>query len=345
MRLSRMLTAALCGAVVWVAPAGAAGEGQAPLTLIHRFDLPKSITGHFDHFGVDPVGKRLFGTAVEHATVVVFDLGTGKMITEIHGVKEPRAVLYRADLGRLYVSDGGGALRVFDSTTYAPLKTFKIQVDADPIAFDAATERLFVVNGGEKAKHPYSEITVFDTREPKRIGNMRIDGIETEGMTIEQSGPRLFANNRDKNQVDVFDKNTLQHVATWPIKTAKKNTVSAIEESAHRLYVAGHQGQLVVMDSNTGKELQTLPIGEGADDISYDPSSKRIYVAGGGGQGSIDVLRMVDADHYESLGRVTTEPGAATGKLVAELGEYVVMVPATAQRAAQVLVYSVTPAK
>ena len=338
------LTLTLCGAALWGAAAGAAGE-DAPLTLVHRFDLPKTITGHFDHFAVDPGGKRLFGTAVEHATIVVFDFGTGKMITEIRGVKEPRAVVYRADLGRLYVSDGSGAMRVFDSTTYAPLKTIEIQVDADPVAYDPATQRLFVVNGGEKAKHTYSNITAFDTNVPKQIGDMRVDGIEVEGMTIEQSGPRLFANNRDKNQIDIFDKITFKHLATWPVSTAKKNTVSVLDESAHRLYVAGHQGQLVVMDSATGQELQTLSIGDGADDISFDAKTKRIYVTGGGGAGSIDVFRAIDADHYVALGRVATAPGAATGRLVPELGEYVVMAPAAKDRSALVLVYSVAAAR
>jgi len=48
------------------------------------------------------------------------DFGRGKLIKEIAGVQEPRAVLYRSDLSKLYVSDGGGALRIFDSNTFAP---------------------------------------------------------------------------------------------------------------------------------------------------------------------------------------------------------------------------------
>jgi DNA-binding beta-propeller fold protein YncE len=134
-------------------------QASAPVSLVHRFTLPGTLRGHFDHFTVDPVGKRLFGTAVEDQRVVVFDFEQGRVLKEIQGVHKPRAVLYRPDLTRLYVSDGGGALRVFDSNTFAPLKSFKICVDADPIAYDAATQRLLVVNGGEKAHH-----TAIDTR-------------------------------------------------------------------------------------------------------------------------------------------------------------------------------------
>ena len=69
---------------------------------------------------------------------------------------------------------------------------------------------------------------------------------------------------------------------------------------------------------------------------SYDAASRRIYVCGGGGSGSVDVFEQADADRYRSPGRITTQPGAATGRLVAETGEYLVMAPAHAGKPAQV---------
>jgi hypothetical protein len=341
MRILTALTVAIFAGVAPTVQAAGMTAAAQPLTLIHRYDLPDSIKGHFDHFAVDPAGKRLFGTAVEDRVVVVFDFGKGKMIKEIHGVDEPRAVVYRPDLGRLYVSDGAGALRIFDSNTFASLKTLKIAVDADPIAYDPGTKRLFVVNGGEKARHTYSSITVFDTTTASQIGEIQLDGLEIEGMTVETGGPRLFANNRGKNQLDIFNRYDFSKIAVWPVTRAKMNTVAALDESTHRLFVAGHQGRLVIFDSNSGKELQALPIGAGADDIAFDNASRRIYIAGGGGHGCIDVYKEIDADHYQSLGRVTTEPGAATARLIPELGEYVVMAPPQKGHPAQVLVFDV----
>lgn len=257
-------------------------EAVSPLTLLHRYKLPASIHGHFDHFAVDAAGKRLFGTAVENKFVVVFDLDKGVMTNAIKGIDEPRGVVYRSDLNRLYVSDGGGALRIFDSNSFKPVKTLKLLVDADPVAYDASTKRLFVVNGGEKAKHTYSNITVFDTTAGVQIGDMQVKGIEIEGMAVEKAGPRLFANNRDKNEIDIFDRHKLIQTATWPVTKCEKNTVMALDESTHRMFVACHKGTLVIVNLNTGKELQALPIGSGADDIPFDPSTKHIYVSGGG---------------------------------------------------------------
>lgn len=318
----------------------AQAQAAPPLHLIHRYQLPASIKGHFDHFAVDAKGMRLFGTAVEDKVLVVFDLNKGEMTHAVPGIEEPRGVVYRPELSRLYVSDGGGAVRIFDSNTFKLVKTLKVMVDADPVVYDAATKRMFVVNGGEKAKHTFSNITVFDTTTETEVGDIRVDGIETEGMAVEKSGPRLFSNNRDKNQIDVIDRNTLTKRATWPV-TGKKNTVMALDETTHRMFVACHQGQLVVMDLDSGKELQTLPIGGGADDISFDPKTKHIYVSGGAGKGWIDVYLEKDADHYQSLGRVESAPGAATGRLIPELGEYVTFVPAQKGDSAEVLVFAV----
>jgi hypothetical protein len=122
-KFNGVILAALClvfGSVSAI-PAETPTSGDV-LTLVHRYPLP-AIKGHFDHFAVDPQGKRLFGTAVEDKKLVIFDLSKGIMTHAIEGIEEPRAVLYRPDISRLFVSDGGGALRIFDSKTYAPIKT------------------------------------------------------------------------------------------------------------------------------------------------------------------------------------------------------------------------------
>jgi hypothetical protein len=38
-------------------------------------------------------------------------------------------------------------------------------------------------------------------------------------------------------------------------------------------------GQIVVFDTDSGKELQALPINKNIDDLAFDPTSKRLCVA------------------------------------------------------------------
>src|ERR1700676_1105841 len=106
---------------------GVAVRGQntshPPLKLEHTFKLPDNIKGHFDHFTVDVKGHRIFAAAVDYKALLVIDIATGKLIRSIP-MPVPRAVVYREDLDRIYVSEGGdGALRIYDGKTYKLLQT------------------------------------------------------------------------------------------------------------------------------------------------------------------------------------------------------------------------------
>src|SRR3984893_6774304 len=330
----------LVGAISLAISMGAAAAGQPPLLIEHKFDLPDTIKGHFDHFEVDPAGQRVFGTAVDAHQLLVINFNTGQLIKSIP-IDTPRGVVYREDLGRLYVTDGAGALRIYDSKSYALVKSLKTEVESDPIAYDPANGHVFAVNGGDKAGHKYSHITVFDSVAGRQIANIKVAGDEVEGVTIEANGPRLFANARALNQIAVINRETFKAMAIWPIKGAKLNTVAAMDEHTHRLFVACHEGNLLILDSDSGKQLQVLPIGQEADYIAFEPTSRKIFVSGGGGDGWVDVIKEDDGDHYRRLGEVTTEHGAATSHLVSALRKYIVLAPSSQNRPARFLVYKI----
>jgi len=63
---------------------------------------------------------------------------------------------------------------------------------------------------------------------------------------------------------------------------------------------------MIVMDSNTGKEVASLATVEGMDGVYFDAARGRIYVSGGRGfdTGCVVVYRQRDPDHYETLGEI-----------------------------------------
>jgi len=82
---------------------------------------------------------------------------------------------------------------------------------------------------------------------------------------------------------------------------------------------------MLISDSETGKVIGKLEIGGGADEMFYDPVHQRIYVCGG--DGFVDVIKQLDSDHYQSLGRVATGVLAKTALWVPELNRLYVAVP------------------
>ncbi|MGH9560757.1 MAG: YncE family protein, partial [Terracidiphilus sp.] len=134
----------------------------------------------------------------------------------------------------------------------------------------------------------------------------------------------------------VVDRWKNKMIGTWPVTMGKRNVAMALDEAHQRLFTGCRSGQIVVFDSNTGKELQSLPISEGVDDLTYDAASKRLYAAGGG---YVDVIGQVDADHYEVLGKVETGRLARTARLVPQLNRYFVAVPQSSSSNASIAVF------
>jgi DNA-binding beta-propeller fold protein YncE len=317
----------------------ARGAETAPLKLVQTITLPAAIKGHFDHFEVDLKGGRLFATPEGYKSVLVFDLKTGKLIHTIGGIGKSHAVLYREDLDRIYVTDGeAGDVKIFDGKTYDLLSSVKLLEDADSIGYDPATKYLYVDNGGGDVHQTYSMVSVVDTTAGKKVADIKVDGDTLEAMALETSSPKIYVNNKAKNQVEVVDRDKHEVIASWPVTKCKTNVAIALDEADHRLFVACRDGQISVFDTEAGKEVTTLPITKGVDDMKYDAASKRIYAAG---DGSADVYEQTDPDNYKLLGTVPTGPLGKTARLVPELNRYFVAVPGHETKSAKILVFEV----
>ncbi len=319
-----------------------AQEG-APLKLAHTIPLPGLKDGDFDHFAPDVDGHRLFLTGEENDKVLVFDTSTNKLIHTIEESKAPHAILYRGDLKKLFVVEGdASAVKVYDGDSYKPVSEIKVSVDADSIAYDPATQYLYVVNGGREAHTPYSLISVIDTNSSKKLRDIKINSNHVEAIVLEKSGPRMFMNITGNNAVGVMDRNKSALTATWPLPPGDKlNVAMALDEADQRLFVVTRNpGKLIVLNSDTGKVVTSVEAVGMVDDMAYDAKQKRIYVAG---DQFVDVFYQKDADHYDRLGRIPGSFRAKTGILVPELNRYYLAVPHHENQEAEVRVYEVQP--
>lgn len=317
----------------------ARSQESGPLTLVETLKLPAEVKGNFDHFAIDIKNNRLFCTPEGYKSVVVFDLKSGKLIHTIQGIEKPHAILYREDLNRLYVTDGeAGDLKIFDSSTYALLSSVKLLKDADSIGYDPVTKYLYIDNGGGDVHETYSMISIVDTTAGKKLADMKIDGDTLEAMALEKSSPRMYVNNRAKNQIDAIDRGTRQLVASWPITMSKTNVAMALDEANHRLFVGCRGGHIVVLDTLSGKELSALPITKGVDDVVYDADTRRVYASA---DGNVDVYEQTDPNSYKLLARVPTGPLGRTALLVPQLKRYFVAVPQHGTTSAEVLAFEV----
>jgi hypothetical protein len=124
----------------------------------------------------------------------------------------------------------------------------------------------------------------------------------------------------------------------WPLKGLRGNYPMQLDEKDHRLFtVTRKPPMLVVLDTETGKEVARLRTSGDSDDLFFDASRNRIYVAGG--QASISIYDMHDPDHYNLLERIPTTIGARTAYFFTTRDQLYLGVPAKEGQPAQVWAY------
>ena len=327
----------------FTATANSRAQEPVPLKLVATIPLPGLQDGDFDHFAPDVDGHRLFLTGEENGKVLVLDSSTNKLIHTMEDVKAPHAIFYRKDLKKLFIVEGdASAVKVYDSDSYKLLDEIKVSVDADSIAYDPATNYLYVVNGGREAHTPYSLISVVDTNSSKKLRDIKINSNHVEAILLEKGGPRMFCNITGRNAVGVLDRNKSALTATWPLPAGDtQNVAMALDEANHRLFVVTRKpGKLIVLNSDSGKVIADLPAVGFVDDMSYDAKQRRLYLAG---DQFVDVFEQKDPDHYALLAKIPGSFRAKTGILVPELNRYYLAVPHHEKKDAEVRVYEVQP--
>jgi hypothetical protein len=161
-----------------------------------------------------------------------------------------------------------------------------------------------------------------------------------ESFQIEKSGNRIFVNVPSENSITVAERGKHQAISNWT-PSASQNFPMALDESNHRLFVGTRDpAKLIIINTDTGKEVATLDTVKDVDDISYDFANKQIYVSGG--EGFIEVFKQQqDADHYSLISKVPTSAGARTSLFVPELKQLYLAVPQHDNKDAELRIYSI----
>ena len=310
---------------------------DAVATMFMR-DLPC----HFDRFSVDLKNGRLFLLAENNGSVEVYDLRSGKLLHHMGGFGVSHNAWYRADVNRIYVSDGtgtAGSVQVFDGTDYHLLKKIPLLPDADSMGYDPKTHYLYVTNGGTGAKLDYTLLSIINTDTDEHVGDIRINVGRLEHLLLDKSSPMIFINLTDTGEIAVIDRNKREVVARWPVGEGQINVALDVDDANHRLFVSCRNGTLHVLEMRTGKTVASLPIAKGTDDITYDPERKRVYVPTG--EGFVDVFQQHDADHYTAIGKIPTGTMGKNFLLVSSLKRAYVGVPTHGNVESRILVYQV----
>lgn len=278
-------------------------SAQTHWQVLHTFHIGGA--GGWDYVKVDAPNHRLFVTRSTHT--MVLDEITGKVLADISGQIRSHGVALVPQLGRGFITDGGGSgsIVVFDSKTYAVLGRIPTMPDSDGIIYDRKMNQVLAVSGDGNAL-----MTIPPDIDPKH-GTMPPPiplGGSPEFLASDGSG-HVYVNLVDKDLVAVVDLHTRKVIARWPVAPGGRPVGMAIDPVHHLLFIGCRNPQkLIVMNTQTGKIEASLPIGSVVDATRFHAGQA---FASCGGNGVL-VVSGKENGKWQVEQQVKTAAGART---------------------------------
>ena len=259
--------------------------------------------GGWDYITVDSANHRLYVPRSTHTMVI--DADSGKTIGDITGQKHNHGVAVVPEAGRGFISDGNGAVVIFDLKTNAVLGTIAAQPDADGIIYDKASGLVLVVSGDNgvlMTLKPDVDPKTGSIDPPIELGG------KPEFLASDGAG-KVYINLEDKDQVAVVDVKGRKVLAHWPVAPGGAPVGLSIDPTKRRLFIGCRNPQkLIVMSTDDAKVIADLPIGAGVDATRFDGGEAFASCR----DGKLNVAAENMSGKFEIVQTVTTAVGART---------------------------------
>lgn len=279
-------------------------QAATPAAPIHyavqqRWDLGP--TTRWDYLAFDGHRNRLFVTRGDH--VQVLDVTTGKPVGEIANTAGVHGVAFAEDLKLGFTSNGrANSVTVFDLDTLQVKGEWKVAgSNPDAILYDHATHKLYTFNGKS------GDVSVFDATTGKPLATIPVGGTPEFAVT---DGKRVYLNIEDKGEIVSIDAAADRVLAHWPLAGCEEPSGLALDTAHARLFSVCGNRTMMVTDSASGKTVAKVAIGGHPDAAYYDAGTATVFSSNG--EGTLSVVRQIDADHYAQPVEVPTLKGART---------------------------------
>jgi YVTN family beta-propeller protein len=257
--------------------------------------------GGWDYLTYDKDGQRLFITRGSH--VMVVDTKSLKLTADIPELSGIHGVALAPEFDRGFISNGGdNTVTVFDLKTLKKLDSIKVGERPDAILYEPFSKHVFTFNARSK------DSTVVDAATGKVIATIALGG-KPEFPASDGKG-KLYVNIEDKSQIAQVDVSKNAVLNTWPVAPCQEPSALAMDVEHHRLFAGCDNKMMAVVDSDSGKVVTTVPIGEGVDAGRFNPRTQQVFMSCG--EGVLVIIHEDSPDQYTVQQTLPTAKGART---------------------------------
>ena len=297
--------------------AGAAWAEKAPAAKPYKVlrTVKTGGEGGFDYIYADAAARRLYiDRSGPDARITVFNLDTLQPMGEIaktggHGVAvDPKT-------GHAFSTSK--PVTMFDAKTQQVIKTVDTGGNPDGIFRDPFNNRVYILS------HVTPNLTALNPKDGSIAGALDVGGAPEQ--SVSDGKGKIYVDVEDKNQIAVVDAKRFTVTARYGLEDKCGTPAGlAIDAKTNVLFVAcRNPATMTMMNANTGKILDSVPIGQGVDGATFNPKTREAFSSQG--DGTLNVVKELSPTKFMLEPTVQTPVAAKTITLDAKTGHLFLM--------------------
>ncbi|MGA7108778.1 MAG: PQQ-binding-like beta-propeller repeat protein, partial [Terracidiphilus sp.] len=227
----------------------------------------------WDYLAIDQQARRLYISRWSH--VMVVDADSYQVVGNIPGIQGVHGIAIAPEFGKGFITeDEANRIMIFDLRTLTKTATAMTGNSPDGMIYDSSSKRVFVFSGDGK-------VTAVNAATGEVVGSAALGG--SPEFAASDGRGHIYNNLEDKSEVVQIDSRNLRILNRWSLAPGESPSGMAIDAAHHRLFIGCRNRKLVVMDSDTGKVVTTIPISDGVDANRFDPATNLVFSSNGVG--------------------------------------------------------------
>ena len=251
---------------------------QAPTTGPYKVLKTTKVGGEggFDYIFADVEGRRLYiPRGGPTGQLAVFNLDTLESAGAIANVSAGGATV---DPQSHHGFSTTKPITMWDASNLKVIKTIDVDGRPDGILCDPYNQRVWVLS------HTPPHATVIDAKDGTVVGTLDLGGAPEQA--VSDGKGTLYVNIADKANIAVVDTKNMKVTAHYDVSSkGSSGSGLAFDAKNHVLFAYYRQPSpvVVIVNSDNGNIITTLPTGMGVDTVAFNPATMEAISAEGGG--------------------------------------------------------------
>jgi YVTN family beta-propeller protein len=265
-------------------------------------EIPIGGEGSWDILTINSAASRLY---LSHATkIVVVDPNKNAVVGEIADTPGVHAFVAVPEVQRGFSSNGKESkASVVDLTTLKTTSKINTGSNPDAVVYEPRHGEIYVFN------HTGNSVTVINSKTATVSATISLGGTP-EFAAVDQAAGRVYCNIEDKSEVAVIDADKHEVVARWSLAPGEGPSGIALDAAHHRLFSGCHNKMMVMLNTESGKVVGSVPIGAGVDGCAFDDATQLAFASCG--DGTTTIAKEETPQKLTVVQTLKTERGART---------------------------------